>query len=390
MNPNSLASRSVTRRTANTGDKRNGDTLAAAKPDRATDALTRDFASRFKSSFVDDFYRHIPAGPTISSLGMGTYLGECDDEEDSRYTDTLVAGVGRGLNLIDTAINYRCQRSERAVGRAIAKLLATGAAKREELVICTKGGFVPLEGAPPESRADYDGYLKSEYFEPGIMSATDLVAGGHCLTPGFLANQIERSKSNLGIDCIDIYYIHNPEQQLDTVDRARFLVMMRDAFAELESQVAAGRIASYGCATWSGFRVFAANRNYLLLTELVAIAREVGGDDHHFRTIQLPVNLAMTEAVRAPTQSSDGKNVDILSLALDLGISVIASASLMQAQLTRNLPDAVASHFPTMETDAQRAIAFVRSLPVASALVGMRSLDHLDENVRSGARAPVA
>ena len=53
----------------------------------------------------------------------------------------------------------------------------------------------------------------------------------------------------------------------------------------------------------------------------------------------------------------------------------------MQAQLTKDLPDAVKSLFPSASTDAQRAIAFVRSLPVVSALVGMKSLDHLTENL---------
>ena len=88
---------------------------------------------------------------------------------------------------------------------------------------------------------------------------------------------------------------------------------MRDAFTELESQVSKGRIAAYGCSTWNGFRVFAANRNHLSLAELLSVAQDAGGKDHHFKAIQLPVNLAMTEAVRAPTQSVDGKNVDLLT-----------------------------------------------------------------------------
>ncbi len=323
---------------------------------------------------------------TVSSIGMGTYLGECDDEEDARYMDVMKAGLQRGLNLLDTAINYRCQRSERAVGRALAEAVASGIAAREEIVVCTKGGYVPLEGSPPASREEYEAYLKAEYFDRGVISRSDLVAGGHCLTPGFLADQIERSRSNIGIECIDVFFVHNPEQQLDSLDRRRFLEVMRAAFAELESQVSDGRISTYGCATWNGFRIFAANRNYLSLTELLAVAHDAGGKDHHFRALQLPVNLAMTEAVRAPTQNVDGKNVDLLTLAGNLGISVVASASLMQSQLTQNLPEAVKSMFPSAKTDAQRAISFVRSLPVASALVGMKSLDHLGENLVAGSR----
>ena len=356
---------------------------------RADAEGTHAYASRFSSSFAPDFYREA-ASLTISSIGMGTYLGECDDAEDARYVTMLEAGISRGLNLLDTAINYRCQRSERAVGRALHNAIASGSTVREALVVCTKGGYVPLEGAPPESREDYDAYLAAEYFARGTMSQSDLVAGGHCLTPGFIADQIERSRANIGVDCIDIFYFHNPEQQLDVLDRAQFLKVMHDAFAELESQVAKGNIGAYGCATWNGFRMFAANRNYLSLTELVEAAKKAGGKSHHFRVVQLPVNLAMTEAVRAPTQSDDGKNLALLDLARELGISVVASASLMQAQLTRNLPAAVKALYPSFDTDAQRAIAFVRSLPLASALVGMRSIDHLEENLVAGATTPLA
>ncbi len=358
-------------------------------PGRATAIGTRAFASRFAASFSPDFYREA-AGLVVSSIGMGTYLGECDDAEDDRYIQVLGDGMANGLNVLDTAINYRCQRSERAVGIALSKAVASGSAVREEVVVCTKGGYVPLDGAPPVSRQDYDSYLEKEYFARGVMARGDVVGGGHCLSPKFLSDQIERSRANLGVECIDMFYLHNPEQQLDRNDRKRFLEVMTEAFAELESQVSRGTVSFYGCATWNGFRMFAASRNHLSLTELVNCAVHAGGANHHFKSIQLPVNLAMTEAVRAPTQSDTGKNLTVLDLAQELGISVFASASLMQAQLTRDLPPTVRTLFPSFETDAQRAIAFVRSLPVASALVGMRSIGHLNENLLAGSLAAKA
>ena len=351
---------------------------------KATAAGTKRFADRFADSFGPDFYRTTSSNLFISSIGMGTYLGECDDDEDARYVKALASGISHGLNVLDTAINYRCQRSERAVGRALGKAIHDVAVERNQIVVCTKGGYVPLEGAPPESRDEYDAYLSREYFERSVMSQADLVAGGHCLKPQFLADQIERSLTNIGVQCIDIFYIHNPEQQLDSVTREQFRSMMSDAFAELESQVSRGCIASYGCATWNGFRVFAAAKNHLSLSELVDIAKKVGGKSHHFRYIQLPVNLAMTEAVRTPTQQMDGTNAALLDAAGELGISVVASAALMQGQLAQNLPDGVRSLFPALTTDAQRAIAFVRSLPITTALVGMRSVPHLEENIEAG------
>jgi aryl-alcohol dehydrogenase-like predicted oxidoreductase len=355
---------------------------------RADSQATRSYSSRFASTFVEDFYRRTAAGLTVSSIGMGTYLGECDDAEDDRYTNTLAAGVARGLNLLDTAINYRCQRSELAVGRALQKAIRAGDVVREEIIVCTKGGYIPLVGSPPETRDAYRAYLKSEYFDPGIMSPGEVAVGGHCLKPGFLENQVERSRANLGVECIDIFYLHNPEQQLNVLSRAQFLDAMRDAFAKLESLAADGVIGCYGCATWNGFRVFAANRNYLSLSELIAVAVEAGGKDHHFRVVQLPVNLAMTEGVRAVTQHDGSTNLPLVEMAKDCGVSVVASAALMQSQLTHDLPPAVESMYPGLETDAQRAITFVRSLPVASALVGMRQVEHLAENLRSA--SPVA
>jgi len=302
----------------------------------------------------------------------------------------LAAGVERGLNVIDTAINYRCQRSERAVGRAISTVVANGSARRDELIISTKGGFIPLDGAPPASRELYESFLKTEYFDRGVITPSDVVGGGHSMAPVFIANQIERSLHNLGVGTIDIYYLHNPEQQRATLEPKQFHSRIAAAFQELESQVERGTIRAFGCATWNGFRQPESASGHLSLEELSTIASSVGGTSHHFRVIQLPVNLAMTEGVRSPTQSLNGTSVPLLQAAAELGLSVVASASLMQSQLSRGLPSELARAFPALKTDAQRAIAFVRSLPLCCALVGMRSLDHLRENLAAGAPVTAA
>src|SRR5439155_13527373 len=105
--------------------------------------------------------------------------------------------------------------------------------------------------------------------------------------------------------------------------------------------------------------------------------------------VQLPINLAMPEAFREATQpiGKDGTLVPTLEAATALGLTVVASASLMQAQLTKGLPPSMHALFPAQRTDAQRALAFVRSLPgVTSALVGTRSLQHLAEDLESADR----
>jgi len=361
---------------------------------RATDEGTRAYHARFADRFAADFARPLDGDLLVSSIGIGTYLGECDDAEDAKYAGSVSEAVSRGVNLVDTAINYRCQRSERTVGPALHDLFTAGGIHREEVVVCTKGGYLPLDGTPPATRAEYQAYLEREFFAPGVMTPADVVAGGHCLAPSYLGHQIAASQANLGLATLDVYYLHNPEQQLVAVDPTRFRDTLRGAFALLEERVTAGDLGRYGCATWHGLRVAPGTRGHLNLAELVEIAREVGGDDHHFRVVQLPINLAMSEAVRQPTQLLGGgrgtgrkgaksaRAVSVLEAAYELGIAVVASAPLMQAQLAHGLPAELRMTFPGLASDAQRAIAFVRALPgVCATLVGMKSVAHLEENL---------
>jgi aryl-alcohol dehydrogenase-like predicted oxidoreductase len=342
---------------------------------------TNRFRKRFESDQIDHFYRPLNDGSVVSSLGLGTYLGECDDAEDARYINTTSVAIGMGINLVDTAINYRCQRSERAIGEAIRIMISQGDVKRDEVVVCTKGGYIPLDRTPPATREGYRGFLDSEYFRRGIMLPEDVISGGHCLKPRYLNDQIERSRRNLGLSSIDVYYLHNPEQQLEVLDRPAFQSVMAEAFSCMEEQVQRGVIGCYGCATWNGFRVLPEARNHLCLEELVRLAEDVGGKDHNFKVVQLPINLAMTEAVRLPTQKLGSDRVSLLDAGHRLGIAVIGSATLMQSQLTRSLPQQLQSSFPGFSTDARRAIAFAQSLPITAALTGMKSVSHLEQNL---------
>jgi aryl-alcohol dehydrogenase-like predicted oxidoreductase len=318
----------------------------------------------------------------VSALGQGTYLGDCTDADDVAYTQTIRTALSSGINVLDTAINYRCQRSERAVGRAVVEAIASGAVRRDELIVCTKGGYVALDGAPPSSRAAYEAWLERELFATGLVAREELVRGGHTIAPRHLAHQLARSRANLGLETIDLYYIHNPEEQLLAVDRATFRQRLRLAFALLEERAAAGEIAGYGCATWTGFRVAPDHKQHLALAELIALARDVGGTAHHFRAVQLPVSLAMPEAARLPTQPLGRKLVPLLEAADALGVGVVASAPLMQGRLTSGLPAEVRELFPGCTTDAQRALRFASSLPgVSVALAGMRREEHLAENL---------
>jgi aryl-alcohol dehydrogenase-like predicted oxidoreductase len=356
---------------------------------RGTELGTARHAQKFADSFAADFFRPTANGLTVSSLGLGTYLGEPTDADDQAYTDTIASALARGVNLVDTAINYRCQRSERAVGSALERAIGEGGVERESVVVCSKGGYIPLAGDVPPTRDAYHDYVKREFLGNNVMLAEEIVGGGHCIAPRFLRYCIAQSRQNLGVRMIDVYYLHNPEQQLATLSPEELRGRLRAAFAALEESVSRGDIGVYGCATWNGLRVAPGARGHLSLEDLTAVAREVAGDAHHFRVVQLPVNLAMPEAIRTPTQALGDTTVTVLQAAEALGVSVVASATLMQAQLASGLPEAVRDSIPGLSTDAQRAVTFVRNAPgITAALVGMRSSEHLDENLAAARQAP--
>jgi aryl-alcohol dehydrogenase-like predicted oxidoreductase len=352
----------------------------------ATSKGTEAFrVAALKRGAAPEHFREVE-GLQASSLGLGTYLGESDERTDELYRRAVVEAAELGCNLVDSAINYRCQRSERAVGRALADLGARGV-RREQIVVCTKGGYVPFDGAPPRSAADY---LRTEFFEKNLLRPEEVVSG-HSLAPRFLRHQIETSLANLGLETIDVYYLHNPETQLRAVDRKEFRARMTGAFEVLEKAAEEGRVSFYGTATWNAYRTNAGARDFLSLAELVSVAREVAGEGHRFRFVQAPYSLAMTEIFTENQQPDGEARVSLCQAAASLGVHVIASASLAQGQLKAGLPDWLGRLFRGLRTDAQRALQFVRSTPgVASALVGMKSPEHLQENLEVSRVPPAA
>lgn len=318
-------------------------------------------------------------GIWISSIGFGSYLGNHDDATDISYGDALKIAISLGCNHIDTAINYRFQRSERAIGSALASVFSEEQFQRDELIIATKGGYIPFDSEPPR---DIQKYFDEQFITPGIATLDDIVSGMHCMTPKYISNQLETSLENLGLESVDIYYLHNPEEQLRELSREEFNKRMADAFELLEEKVADGTVRTYGTATWNGYRQEAGHDGYLSLPELVSIAEMVAGEGHHFKVIQLPFNLAMPEPFILRNQILDGEAMTVLESAPRLGVTVVASSSLLQRQLTQNLPDFIGKHLGGLDSDAQRAIQFARSTPgIASALVGMSKTSHVEENL---------
>ena len=339
----------------------------------ATKVATKQFSSRFPD--IPSSHWREALGFRLSSIGMGTYLGDPDKETDEAYTRAVKQAISLGVNVIDTAINYRFQRSERSIGAAI----ASGEFDRDEILLCTKGGFFSFDGGPPKEVTQW----LSDTFT-GVMNPSDVVGGCHCMTPKYLRHQIDQSLRNLQVDSIDVYYLHNPEIQLDHVDPEEYARRIAAAFETFEEGVERRKIGCYGTATWDTYRVSPEAHNHTSIEKMVEIARSVGGENHHFRVIQLPLNMMMTEALGEKTQTVKGRPCTAIEAAAEFGLAVFTSVPLMQSRILGGVPDPVREQFSPLEEDSQRAIQFARSAPgVVAPLVGMKSRNHIFENLKT-------
>jgi aryl-alcohol dehydrogenase-like predicted oxidoreductase len=350
---------------------------------RATPDGTRALAGRHPAA---EFYRPGWDGLTVASIGLGTYLGEADHTTDEHYVQAIRRYLQLGGNLIDTAINYRFQRSERAIGTALQAALVAGDVSRDEVIVCSKGGYLSFDGQWPD---DPEQWAYDNFIATGIVVPEEIV-DSHSMAPAYLRHQIAQSRKNLQLECIDLYYVHNPEGQRAALGEAAFRDRLREAFAALEVAVAQGHIAAYGTATWNGYRAVPEAPDYLSLQAVLEVAHDVSGERHHLRAVQLPLNFQMLEAVGKRHQPGANGLTTLLEAAAEQNVAVTASASLLQSRVLNRLPDSLRAKFDPGLTDAQRALQFVRSTPgVTAALVGMSRAAHVEENLGLRQIAPM-
>jgi len=316
------------------------------------------------------------ANLTLSNVGIGTYLGDPDSRTDELVTNAVKQSILSGINVIDTAINYRSQKAERSVGKAISELVQEEKISRDQIFLSTKNGYVTNDA---DVQLGFWEYVKEEYSQKGIIKEGDVTSGYHCMTPSYLSDQLDRSLKNLGLECVDLMYLHNAvEGQIKDVSKEQFLENLKTVFELYEQKRDEGKIKFYGMATWECFRVSNDNPQYLSLEDTVNMAKKIGGDNHGFRFIQLPFNMNFDQALLGKTQLLGNENVSVLEAAVKLEIGVFTSVPFMQGRL---LAPGVMPEFNELKPSL-RALQFIRSSPgVLSPLVGQKSSEHVTENL---------
>ena len=352
---------------------------------RATPGATAAFAD---ASPADARNYSNARGLTLSNVGIGTYLGEADEATDRAVEAAVRASVAAGVNVVDTAINYRAQRAERSVGAALAAMAAGGGPPREAVFVSTKGGYVTHDAEAP---GGFWEQVAEQYTGAGIVGEGEISSSYHCMAPRFLEDQLERSLANTGLECIDLLYLHNAvEGQHRDMRRGDLADALAAAFGLYERKRRQGRIAFYGMATWECFRAEPGSAQHLSIADAAAMAAEAAGgkgEEHGLAFVQMPFNMHYDEALLRRNQDVGGERVCALEAARRLGIGVFASAPLMQGRL---LAPGVLPEFLGIERPAARALQFVRSAPgVTAALVGQKSAAHAAENLSIMETPPV-
>jgi len=178
----------------------------------ATENGTLQYTNRNKSEIHAENFKSCEfTNWKVSTLGLGTYIGPPDDLNDFYIYNAVKSSVlSGGINLIDSAINYRYMKSERAVGKALKTLLYKYEYDRGELIISSKIGYVPEDADNGKRCHSFVQHL----VENNKISIEDIIFDDkkrpvHCMHPEFLREQLNLSLNNLGLETIDIMYLHN-------------------------------------------------------------------------------------------------------------------------------------------------------------------------------------
>jgi aryl-alcohol dehydrogenase-like predicted oxidoreductase len=354
----------------------------------ATPGGTRKYAQSAASNGISSNHFKVFDGLHLSSIGMGTYLGQPTREDDLAVENALYASVKSGaVNVVDTAINYRSMKSEKNIGMALLRLVSDGAITRDHVFIATKNGYITNDGDFPG--IDMMEYVQRMYISTEVISANDISSSYNVMNPNYLAKCIDKSLMNMHLATIDLVYIHNAfESWYQEVSTKAFKEMLAKAFEVYEKYRAQEKIRYYGMATWTCFRVPLGSAEHLSLEQCVKIAESVGGKNHGFRFIQLPYNLAYSEALLLKNQVVGfNDNLTILEASAKLNIGVFTSVPLFQGRLLEaEIPD-----YAGVTDRVAKLIQIIRSTPaVIAPLIGQKRTEHVEENLKIAKTPPLS
>jgi hypothetical protein len=299
--------------------------IALRRPGRATPDGTAARAARFAAQGLTHGYGPLgTTGLTVSRLGFGCYRV---DDETPAHREALMQALTGGVTLIDTSTNYMDGGSEGLVGAVLAELERRGRLPRSEVVVVSKIGYVQGRNLALAKERETAG-------RPFPDMVKYMEGCWHCIHPEFLKDQLSRCLERLQLEALDVCLLHNPEYFFSDAKRrragrleelrAQFYRRLTEAFGCFEAEVAAGRIAWYGVSSNTAVSPpddFEATS----LSRMLEAAVAAGGQGHHFRVLQVPLNLFESGALGAAGGAAARAVVD---LAGEAGLAVLTNRPL--------------------------------------------------------------
>lgn len=269
-----------------------------------------------------------PNGPMISPIGFGTYrVGKHPRLGFPECENALKKALKEGVNLIDTSTNYGDGLSEHLIGQTLKSMIAEGLIKREDVVIASKAGYIQGSNMELLQMRETEGKL----YESVYKFSDDI---WYSIDPAFVLDQFERSRARLGVEKIDVYFIHNPEYVLKYFEmentpvetaREQFYRQLGKAMNVLEDLVHQGKLGCYGIS--SNTLGFSENdRSTVQLSKCLEVAESLGkADAHNFKVVQCPINWIEPYPALAPSEPG---NLSVCEYAAQKGIGVLANRPL--------------------------------------------------------------
>lgn len=289
----------------------------------ATPETTNRLAAQKQGVFHERRRPLYAGGPHVSLVGFGSYrIGFSSGLGFPACKDALDLALRRGVNIVDTSTNYGNGQSELLIGQTLASLVASSALTREQVVLVSKAGYAQGNTLELVQQREREG----RPFAPVFKFGSDL---WYSLDPDFILDQLERSRTRLGVECLDVFLIHNPEYMLKAFEhntvpaeqaRTEFYAQLKRCFAALEDAVGRGWLRAYGVSS-NTLGATSDDPTAVSLQRLVDTAKSVS-ENHSFKVVQCPLNWVEVNPIAV--ESADDQD-NTLSLAQKLGIGVLVN-----------------------------------------------------------------
>ena len=314
----------------------------------------------------------------ITSVSLGSYKGDLKKKTDLKIFNSFCDGaMSGGINYFDTSINFRYEKSERVINSVLKYLINEKMFLRNEFMIGTKGGFLNEDA---DIGFVYEDLIK-ELLDKKILDNTNEIFDNHCLNPKFIDYQFEKSRVNLGIECIDFYCLNLPEVHLSYLSQEELFDKIIKNFTIFEEKISQNKLQAYGISTWRSLRVNKYDKYYINIEKLKNKVDSILGKDNNFKIIQAPFNMVMPEIFIEKNQTFEEKNASLLSAAEKLKLNIFATSSFCSG-LTSNLP--LSTHLTKNNYLGAKHLNFLRSFPFKSLktnIFGAKNNRHVKTNL---------